>query len=461
MKNKIILPACLLICLVLLSTNVSAQTKTWIGGASGTWSIPANWSPAGTPAGADTVIFNSSAVVSLDINLTLGSLRVINNSSVELNAPATRDITLYGTTENSPAMLIENGSTFTMSTGNSAFHISFASAAKAWINGTMICKGTSAGGDARLQADVTGTNRIYINGTYLSDVNSGNIFGDTRTLFFNAGSIFQLNDNGGTVPNASWDSLSSIKLTGVTTAAPVFLTSGFTDTYYGSIEYDCPNQSNDVNLSIATSSTYSSFVRNNFAIKNTGSKKLSLATNLHNFYVKGNFEASGPFATVSMGNGAFGQSVMEVWGNFTVAPGNTFSMQDNADGKDTLRIKGNLAIGGTISSNSTAPGLLELNGVTQQQVLNSFSLPSAINLRINNAAGILLSPHAFTTAGKLYLTSGIVYANSYISPGFSITNADINAVDGGSASAYIEGYISRSINTIGDYNFPLGRANAS
>lgn len=441
----------------MFSLSVSAQTKTWIGGAAGTWSAAANWSPSGTPVSTDTVIFNSNAAVSLDINLTLGSLRIINNANVELNAPATRDITLYGTSEASPALLVENGSTFIMSTGSSAFHMSFATAAKAWINGMMICKGTSAGGDARLQADVIGTNRIYINGTYLSDVNSGNISGDTRTLFFNAGSVFQLNDNGGTVPNANWDSLSTIKLTGVTSSAPVFLTSGFSDTYYGSIEYDCSSQANDVNLSIATSSTYKSFVRGNFSIKNTGLRKVSLATNLRNFFIKGNFEVAGPSAVVSMGNGAFGQSVMEVWKNFTVASGNTFSMQDNADGKDTLRIGGDLNIAGTITSNSNAAGLLELNGAAQQQILSSFSILSTINLKINNAAGIMLKPNSFSTAGKLYLTSGIVYANSFSSPGFNILNTDINAIEGGSANSYIDGYISRSVNTGSEYNFPVGR----
>lgn len=429
-------------------------TKVWVGGASGTWSNSANWSPSGTPFGTDTVIFNDNTVVSLDINLTLGSLRVLNFATVELNAPAARDIVLYGSTQESPGLLIDNGSTLIMSTGSSAFHMSFALGAKGWINGTMICKGTSTSGDARLETDNLGTNRIYINGTYRSDKNSGNLIGDTRTLFFNSGSALELNDNGGTVPTANYDKNSIINITGVVTSAPVFLTSGFTDTYYGGIIYDCPLQANDINLSIATSSTYKSILKGSFMVRNTNAKKLSMATNLRNFFVNESFDITALNAVISMGNGSFGQSVMTVGGTFNILePSTTFNMQENATGNDTLRIGSWLDIKGTLTSNSSSAGLLELNGSAQQWITASGSVTGNINVRLNNAAGASLITD-LSLPHQLDLVSGIIQTNSNV---LTIWDADLNAITNASATTFVDGVLSRNTTPGLAYSFPVGQ----
>lgn len=429
------------------------KNKLWIGGSSGTWSVAGNWSPSGTPSGNDTVIINNSANILLDINLTLGSLRIINNATVTLDAPANRDVLLYGTTAISPALLIETGSTFTMLTSGAtgAFHMAFASSAKAWINGTLICRGNSASGDARLEADVAGTNRIYVNGKYISDTNSGNLTGDTRTLFFNAGSVYELNDNGGLVPNALYDSLSTIKITGSKNAPPTFLTSGFSDKYYGSIIYDGSKQTTDINLSISTSTIYKSIIKGSLSITNTNGFKLFLATNLRNFYVWNDFNIS-DMSYVVMANGSIAQ--MWVTGDFSIDYGNTLYMNlgFNPTPIDTLSIGGDLVINGSVYSHT---GPLNLNGTNGKQsitaAIGGLSGPE-FNVVINNVSGIQLLTD-FTIPYNLYLIDGIIETG----PLYKLFMFDGGArIEQASSKSYINGNLTWATNTSNPYYFPVG-----
>lgn len=442
--------------IMLLFVTVTSQAqinRLWVGGANGTWSVGTNWSPSGTPTGNDTATISSNTNISLDINLTLGGLRITNNASVILDAPASRDVLLYGTTQNSPALWVDEGSTLTMLTSGAsgAFHMAFASSAKAWINGTLICRGNSASGDARLEGDVAGTNRIYINGTYLSDLNSGNLIGDTRNLFFNAGSTYQLNDNGGLVPNAFYDSLSLIKITGTKNSPPTFLTSGFSDKYYGSILYDGSQQTADINLSISTSATYKSILKGSFDILSTNGRQLNLATNLRNFYVWNNFNVSGG-SYVNMGNGSITQ--MWVTGDLSIDNGCTLYMNlgFNVNETDSLSIGGDIFIDGTLISSK---GYLNLNGTNGKQSITSQQgalFGVEFDVVINNPAGInLLSD--FAIPHSLYLKNGIVETG----PLYSLfMNGDAASIWDASSKSHIKGNLIRSTNTDNSYYFAVG-----
>lgn len=445
-----------LIMLLFCLQNIHAQNKIWIGGSSGTWSVASNWNPSGTPGGNDTVTINQDANIALDINLTLGSLRILNNASVTLDAPANRDVLLFGNTQSSPALLIEDGCNFTMLTSGAsgAFHMAFASFAKAWINGTLTCRGNSVNGDARLEADNGGTNKIYINGTYLSDVNSGNLIGDTRNLFFNAGSVYQLNDNGGLIPNALYDSLSLIKITGTKNSQPVFLTSGFTDNYYGSILYDGSQQTADINLSISTNATYKSIVKGDFDVINTKGLNLYLATNLRNFYIQNNFTI-GTECQVKLGNGSIAQ--MWVNGDFTLGENSTLYLNGglNIDGNDSLSVGGNVDINGEFIASM---GHLQLNGTNGKQFItqniSGRLFGTGSDLIINNPSGVeLLSD--LNTPFNLILKNG----NIETGPSFTVylfyfeTDPEIFEA---SSKSYINGNLSRSISTNNRTNFPVG-----
>jgi hypothetical protein len=438
--------------LTFLFQLIHAQTtKLWTGGASGTWSVFSNWSPSGTPAGNDTVIINTDATILLDINLNLGGLRILNNANVVLNAPASRDVLLYGTQENSPALLVESGAILTMLTSGAsgAFHMAFASSAKAWINGTLICKGNSPSGDARLEGDVAGTNRIYINGIYLSDENSGNLTGDTRNLFFNAGSTYQLNDNGGLIPNAFFDSLSTIKITGTTNAQPTFLTSGFSDKYYGSIIYDGGKQTADINLSISSSVNYKSIVKGSFQVSGSNGRKLYMATNLRNFFVWNDFIIGNESKVILAGGSLF---QMSVFGNFSIEKGSRLDLTEGANNTDTVNIGGNLSIAGQVNGG----GYLHLNGNKGKQSIietpDGVLQGTSLNLVINNVSGVRLLSDLFLPH-SLILKEGIIETG----PLYTISMTDGSAgIFDASGNSYINGNLSRATGLPVRYQFPVG-----
>ena len=62
---------------------------TWNGGATGNWNNAANWFPTTIPTSTDDVIFNTSAVVNMDVfsptTYAINSLHITSNATVELN----------------------------------------------------------------------------------------------------------------------------------------------------------------------------------------------------------------------------------------------------------------------------------------------------------------------------------------------------------------------------------------
>ena len=73
-----------LLFLLILSFNTQAQTSIWVGGNSGSYIEPLNWSPSGIPVTADTVVFDNG----IDVNITdvpndmvLAGLRISPNFS--------------------------------------------------------------------------------------------------------------------------------------------------------------------------------------------------------------------------------------------------------------------------------------------------------------------------------------------------------------------------------------------
>ena len=74
----------LLFTLMALSYSADAQTRTWIGGATGTWSDAANWNGT-VPGSNDTALFNSGDVaVTIDANTTVKILDIRANVTLDI-----------------------------------------------------------------------------------------------------------------------------------------------------------------------------------------------------------------------------------------------------------------------------------------------------------------------------------------------------------------------------------------
>jgi len=90
---------------------------TWVGGASGLWSVASNWSGGVTPAGTDTIIIDGAITVTLDIpfTLTTGTLTIENGSELiigtggSLTNDSTNTVTING------LVTVNNGQTLTNS----------------------------------------------------------------------------------------------------------------------------------------------------------------------------------------------------------------------------------------------------------------------------------------------------------------------------------------------------------
>jgi len=68
--------------LVCLAVSASEATEyRWVGGSTGQWNVSANWDPAGTPTGGDTVVFTNATTVTDDIVLGEGMLVLTNTAS--------------------------------------------------------------------------------------------------------------------------------------------------------------------------------------------------------------------------------------------------------------------------------------------------------------------------------------------------------------------------------------------
>ena len=160
--------------------NVAASSctlSTWTGATSTDWNTAANWSPSGVPSAASVLIPGSLT------RYPVISSNVPSVTTVSVNSSGT-------------------GASLTISTGQ--------------------------------VLTATGLITVNENGTVN---NSGTI--TPGTIVFNANSIYNHTQNGGTIPAAAWNAASTCNITGMTSTMPV----GFHQTF-GNFTWNCGSQTN-------------------------------------------------------------------------------------------------------------------------------------------------------------------------------------------------------------------------
>ena len=65
-------------------TAATPTTKTWVGGASGSWNADANWNPAGAPTHNDTAVFAAAASVTMDGLGSVGTIQLTQPVAVTI-----------------------------------------------------------------------------------------------------------------------------------------------------------------------------------------------------------------------------------------------------------------------------------------------------------------------------------------------------------------------------------------
>lgn len=487
----------LVVCLLCAAT-ASAQTYYWIGpssGPGGNWDDNNNWSlsSGGSPVGAGiypnnsthNAVFDQNALVNVNVeNIDLLSLTVTNTVTAKLfvggtmNGPA---INLFSTNPASPSLRINSGSRLEDSCAtNIPFTVAFANDAKAIIDGTWYFAGATGvvganGATFTLPGASDRSNRIDVNGSIV--FRSGTLCNAQSNIqdymYFNSGSLYWLDRNGGSSPNAHWNVNSTIKVTGVINAIPSISLGTLKEV--GNIEYNCPSQITELSWSLPNQLV----VKGNFNVLNTNNRILVLASNgtggLNNFFytVNGDLNTSGT-SRVAIGKATNANKVVDfqVNGNLNIS-GSTFDLQTSnnvVSNPTTLRVKGDINhLGGTFGSSGIVTNtsvdlyIIELNGTSLQHIysyngiINNTS--DDLSLRMNNASGAtLLSPLtvgkiSFNSANKGWLNTT---ADEYLTVNNTGTHSlVINSADN---SGYVNGPVRRRTGSVSDYIIPTGKA---
>ena len=238
-------------------------------------------------------------------------------------------------------------------------------------------------------------------------VNNSGTITPTGTLFFSSGAVYNHTRNGGTVPTATWNSLSDCNIIGVTNTIPT----GFSQSF-GNFTWNCPGNvgqkylqanmnvtgnfsvlntgnpidPNSQSLRISnTAAGYTINVTGNFVIDNNAAFKMNNGTGSCILNVGGNFIVnSGSYFTIVTGNAS---STLSVTGDVNIL--GTLDMQEESSIIGTLNVGGNLTLAGSgiIQESATGLGVINFVGNTTQTYLKAGgTISNNINFNVNNGS---------------------------------------------------------------------------
>lgn len=474
-----------LLAVCLFSTvTTNSQTRYWVGPAGGSnwnnannWSATSNGTPGVTVPNGNTfdVIIDKASLVNVDITaIALNSLTVTNNITTRLYTPATGStITLSSTSTIAPALKIDAGSTLedSASTATADFITLFGSGAQGLVNGNWSFMGVAGGIPYASFPSATGLgNRVDVNGT-IKLANDFTFFDCSVPdyLYFNNGSVYQIDRNAGNSPRATWATNATLLITGIRNFGPT-LGLPAAGQGIGNLVINCPNMTADLTLSLPNTL----LINGNFQLLNTANRYLALAvggSGTRNYTIQGNMEIS-PNTNIVLAPTNDLDYTFQVNGSFIQTGGNFYLRNTGSSPTlpTTLKLAGNInqtagTFGCLNTTTSTATELfvVELNGTSNQNIsLSSNTIDNATNqvvLRLNNASGAtLLTP---VSVGKISWNSAA--KGSLTTTGTNVltinntSTTDPLVVNGPSNSGYINGPVRRLTTSNVAYSFPTGK----
>lgn len=178
----------------------------------------------------------------------------------------------------------------------------------------------------------------------------------TGSIVFNAASNYIHNQNGGTIPAATWNLTSNCNITGVTTTMPAGIGQNF-----GNLTWDCPNQDDDVSFNTNMS------IQGNFLVDDTdaGNGNMLYLTNnstSRTFTIGGNctIQNDADFRATDISTGS---ATITIAGNYEQTNG-VFRATDNA-GAGTVNVLGDFTISGGEfrAASGTGTGTVSVSGI--------------------------------------------------------------------------------------------------
>jgi hypothetical protein len=329
----------------IISQNLVAQTKTWVGGNAGgvtNWNIAANWSPSGVPTNTDDVVINigtNDPIISSGVNAVAKSVSLtVLNSGLTVNSGASLTVSSSA------------GSTISVALGTLT------------NNGTLSSTNTSSVLNLGVDEAISLINTGKVNNSGTMTLNGGVNVG----IFVSTGNFTNLSggnvtSNGSYVlrmgsANSGFTNSSGATLTGTGTANSFFIETGTFNnggtanvTGQAELYYDGTNVTSFTNASTGILNVTGDFY-NRAGVTLTNPGQLT---------VSGNFVNSGFLNNTSCGK-------IKVMGNFSNGTTNNSIISTNS---------GLTEIGGNLTNNLT--GTYVNNGVL---IANSY--PSYSNRRV-------------------------------------------------------------------------------
>ncbi|MBS1933800.1 MAG: T9SS type A sorting domain-containing protein [Bacteroidetes bacterium] len=411
--DKLLSMMLLLVAIIFGQKSFGQTTKTWIGANNGTWGTNGNWSPNGVPGTGDSVVFNTSRTVLVNVNPnTLKGLTVTNSASVKLapSSSTNRSFTLSNTTR---SFDIESGSTLTLDGftggGSSSLTINFQSGNtnNATIAGTLNINSTGNNGNYIATNSLTTVTGTVVN-------NGGGITSTSSNLVFASTGVYNHAIDGGTIPTATWNTGSTCEITGNSGSAPNGLnpSGGFAN-----FTWNSSGQSSFDNVSLAGNLRT---INGNFSIVSTGSGSLRLLNSgtTQTLTVGGNFsESGGNFYILGSGaNFTTSSMTMNVAGSFSLSSGtltvNGATATNTSSNAAEIDVAGDFSItGGTLTetANNGYTSNIYFDGTGVQTYTSGATVSNTVNFTVNSGATLQMgsgaSPSTMSGGGTFTLSS--------------------------------------------------------
>ncbi len=366
---KKILKFNLIVVLACIVHVASGQTiRYWVSGGSGIWNNTNNWSATSGGASGATVpngtgfiaVFNGSSgnpTVSFDNNYSIGQISISGTNIIfNLSTNNNRTISIGNNYSGDDLSINNSNVTLTGRAGaDNTLTLSLLSGNTGIVNNSIIT-----------QASTDGTNN-----------RRGILNPAIGTLTFDGTSILQHTHNQGSIPTATWQTGSTVSITGIVGNIP----SGFDGQVFSNLVWNCPSQ-NTTDGDITSNIT----VLGTFNLLSTG---------------------SGRFTINSINTGA-----TRTWSiNNFIQTGGVLNLARRSTDIGILEVSGTLnQTGGSITrSGGSANSRISFIGSTSQTpTITNFSSGS---FEVNNLAGVVLSS-PLNISNSLFLTNGVLNMGS-------------------------------------------------
>ncbi len=262
-------------------------------------------------------------------------------------------------------------------------------------------------------------NTMTVSGSVVRNHATNNYVG---AITINNGGKYVHAINGGTIQSITWNSGSTLEITGVTDQIPTA-----TGTYQNVI-WNCANQ--DAVDTWSALETNFNTINGNFIIQNTGVGSLIIGNTATNrtMTIGGDLIISGGAFAVKGAGASGGDVKLTVNGNYDQSSG-MFRPSRRvmaSTGSATLELKGNFTLSGGTFENSSAAGLgsvLFAKTGTQVYTKTGGTIASAINFTVNSGSTLSMGTNVLDgSTGTFTLSSGGGLETGHVS-GITLTGA--------------------------------------